>query len=343
MYETRQNKEKVLRTISQSERKNVLKPLQRYVIIKTSENEKNINPPMEQLMNWLAMAKYKIEDMFRPLINLLYNDRKNYEFVWNGGQKEFIEIFECLKTMMKKIESVKSADDRKEVHMPFNNLNDISIQNAKNAIRLMLTLFECDSEELLEKLNKIGVLLWNKREFAYRTFLITCDKYDEGMDSNFNAVILAANNLIDNEYILRNYGGSIAQKINEQYIAINMGQQNDNTFLGGLHTVIHEFLHVLANAKAVNKLQTGNKESSELNMGDESMNEFFARIASSILPKNLASWNSQEHNGTFYNEHIMKSNNLKDSNVDSYENVKILAQAYFLGKNLDVLVKDVND
>lgn len=341
MYEVRQNKEKVSRTISQLERKNVLKPLQRNVIIKTTEYEKNANPPMEQLKKWLEMANYNIKDEFIPLINLLYNSHENYEFIWYGGQKEFIKLLGDMKTMKEKIRNAKAADVRDEVHMPFDNLDNQSIQKAKDVIKLMLTLFKCDSKDLLEKLNNINVLLWNKREFAYRTFLITCGEYDKGIDQNFDEVVLAANTLIDNEYILRNYGGNIAQKINEQYIAINTEQQNDKTFLGGLHTMIHEFLHVLANAKAVNKLQTGQTEESEYNMGDESMNEFFARIASSILPKDLASWNSKEHDGTFYDKNIKNSNNLNGDKADDYENIKALAQAYFLGKNLDKLVKDM--
>lgn len=315
---------------------------------------KEVNTPKTYTSIPSSVAQFITEEEIKKRAYEIYENRKRTSK--SGDEKQ--DWYEA-ETELKMIESIssvnkgKNTDKREKIHLSYESLPiEEFLTLSKNSIKIMLRCLGCDDDTILRKLDSIEMRVIDKEEFAYRSCLYSNFNFLEGNNKTSlqglfdtlltfnvenNKDMITSELGIDNDTIIKEYGDTIAQAMGSNTIVFNRGVE----LAGGVHTIVHEIMHLLANKEAVNKLQTGYITQSDANLGDESVNEYFARISSFNIDSQKASWNaspSDYHDQTFYGKLIEKSQNLKE--IDSIDKVRKLAKAYFLGENLDYIVKD---
>jgi hypothetical protein len=223
-----------------------------------------------------------------------------------------------------------------------------NIENLYNAIKQMFKLLEIEID--LTKLKKINVLYLDRFNFGCVFFLNSCFDgfvYQNECDTRCKATDFAKKNNIDMECVMNLYSKHYAcSNINNVLINIDFVPKQI-----GLHLICHEIMHYLASGDAVKELR---KET----MGDEAINEFFARLATTIfnsmdVPNNIAIsgytlWNNED----VFNDHSDHSKTLglygklmasekyfydekKYPKYKDVDYVKRLAGFYFLNRSMN--------
>lgn len=177
--------------------------------------------------------------------------------------------------------------------------------------------------------------------FIYNNFLNACSesyKYSSDIDScKLDAKILMTENHTEDPEYLQKYYNDYAVSIGED-ILINSTIYNEQF---GLHLVVHEIMHSLSNSDTVIKLRKRNE------MGDEAINEFFARLVTLIYRKgggDSAGFTTfDEIKGALYYDDkigcygkLLKSESyLSNLKYKDCEHIKKLGAYYFEGKNME--------
>lgn len=204
---------------------------------------------------------------------------------------------------------------------------------AKSAIMDMLNTYKAGMSEenlkrLLEKLEGIQVVVAGKKDFAYHmifhdyineikeriepTFLP--DKYSYA-NVGLKKYFLQKARLEDFDFVLSHYENIPAWGGLKNTVLMN----GDVATVGGAHTIVHEMMHLLANKTVVDNLRA------KKNMGDEGINEYLSRVATSLsfskVKGNLrGSWNVPKtgsgafHDGTLYDSYV-KNDEILNKNL----------------------------
>lgn len=182
---------------------------------------------------------------------------------------------------------------------------------AKFAVKKMLKEYKINKD-----IDALQIKLLEKEEFA----LYNCynNYYDflkgKGISlGNLKVYIVKnAKEFLSWDFVLNNYGGDLAFAGTVPNIKNTVFINKSQEFQGGVHTIIHEIMHLLANEKIVKILRTEENPN-----GDEAMNEIVARIASLNVDGSIANWNTDmEVNGhdgsTLYGGLIRDNAKLKE-------------------------------
>lgn len=198
---------------------------------------------------------------------------------------------------------------------------DVDFVNAKIAVKKMLKEYGINTGKDIDALQ---IKLLEKEEFA----LYNCynNYYDFlkgkgislGIDNGISLgnlkdyIVNNAKEFLPWDNVLNNYGGDLAFAGTVPNIKNTVFINKSQEFQGGVHTIIHEIMHLLANEKIVKLLRTEENPN-----GDEPMNEIVARIASLYADGSIANWNTDmEENGhdgsTLYGGLIRDNAKLKE-------------------------------
>ena len=193
-----------------------------------------------------------------------------------------------------------------------------------NAIRQMFKLLEIELD--LAKLDKIKVFQLDKLNFGCAFFLSSCCEgfvYQNECDTKCKASNYAQINHVDMDYIKKHYSNDFACS-NFNNVLINKDIVPEQV---GLHLICHEVMHYLASEKTVEQLRKGK------DMGDEAINEFFARLATTIF-NSIDDSNKTISGYTLWdNEDIFKEESTHTESLGLYGKLMASEQNFFDKKN----------
>lgn len=177
---------------------------------------------------------------------------------------------------------------------------------AKFAVKKMLKKYKINKD-----IDALQIKLLEKEEFALYNCYNSVYK-----DENLTSVEELRHKINTNMFcgmgsIIQVYSKNLAFAGTAPGLENTMFINSSQEFQGGVHTIIHEIMHLLANKDTVDKLRT------EDPMGDEAMNEIVARIASLNVDGSIGNWNTDMggiyHDGsTLYGGLIRDNAKLKE-------------------------------